>query len=67
VLPNYIGDLAQALQDINAWIASGGVIENMVVVAPPTLPKPLAPSNSESKVRVSDEELPSPQQLFSKV
>ena len=67
VLPNYISNLAQGLQDTKAWIASGGVVENMVVVVPPTLPQPLAPSDGESEVRVSDKKLPSPQQLISKV
>ena len=50
-----------------AWIVSGGVIEHIVVVAPPTLPRPLAPSDGESEVGASDEELPSPQCLISKV
>ena len=66
-LPYYIGDLAQVLQDTQAWIVCDGIIKNMVVVAPPTLPQPLASSDSESKVGVSDKELPSPQQLVSKV
>jgi len=43
---------------MQVWIASGGIIENVVVVAPPTLPQPVAPSDGESEVRISDEELP---------
>ena len=37
---------------------SGGIIENVVVVAPPTLPQPVAPSHGESEVEISDRELP---------
>src|SRR5882724_1634330 len=59
--------IARALQDMKAWIASGGIVEQVVVVAPPTLPLPLGPNNGESEVRVSDEELPSPRRLVSKV
>ena len=43
-LPTYVGDLTQALQGTKAWIAFSGVVEQVVVVAPPTLPRPLAPS-----------------------
>ena len=49
------------------WIASGGVVEKVVVAAPLTLPQPPASSDSESKVRASNNELPSPWQLISKV
>jgi len=66
-LPDYVSDLAQALQDTQAWIASGGIVENVVAVATPTLPQPVAPNNGKSKVEISNEELPSPQQLVSKV
>jgi len=66
-LPDYVGDLSQALQDMGAWIAAGGIVEQVVVVPPLTLPQPSAPSGSESEVGVSDEELPSPQQLVPKV
>ena len=52
---------------MKAWIASGGVIEKVVVVPLPTLLAPTAPSNSESKVMVSDTELPSPFQVIPKV
>ena len=66
-LPDYVGDLAQALQAMQVWIVSGGIVENVVAAAPPTLAQPVAPSDDESEVRISDEELPSPQQLISKV
>ena len=59
-LPNSIGDLMQALQVTKMWIMSGGVVKQVVVVAPPTLPQPLAPSDSKSKVRASNKELSSP-------
>src|SRR5882724_2074644 len=62
-----MGILARALQDTKAWIASGGIVEQVVVAAPPTLPLPLGPNDGESEVRVSDEELPSPRRLVSKV
>jgi len=52
---------------MEAWIASGGVVEQVVVAAPLTLPRPPASSDSKSEVRVSDEDLPSPWQLTSKV
>ena len=57
-LPNYIGDLAQALQDKQAWIVSGGIVESMVVADPPTLPQPGAHSDGESEVMISDGDLP---------
>src|SRR5882724_858743 len=57
-LPDYIGDLAQTLQDTQVWIASGGIVENVVVAAPPTLPQPVAPNHGESEVEISDKELP---------
>ena len=66
-LPDYVSDLAQALQDMGAWIASGGVVKQVVVVPPPTLPQPAAPSDGESKVGASDAELPSPLQIIPKV
>ena len=56
--PDYIGDLARALQDMQAWITSGGIIENVVVVAPPTLPQPVAHSDGKSEAELSDGELP---------
>ena len=52
---------------MQAWITTGGIVANMVVVAPPTLPQPMAHSDGESKVRISDEELPSPRHVISKV
>ena len=66
-LPNYVGDLSWALQDMGAWIAAGRIIEQVVVAPPLTLSQPSAPSDGESEVGVSDEELPSPQQLVPKV
>src|SRR5882724_6300655 len=62
-----MGNLMQALQDTKAWIATGGIVEQVVVAAPPTLPLPLGPNDGKSKVGVSDEELPSPHRLVSKV
>ena len=52
---------------MGAWIASGGAVEQEVVTPPPTLPRPLAPSDGESEVGVSDTELPSPRQIVPKV
>src|SRR5882724_6215456 len=66
-LPDDMGVLAWALQDTKAWIASGGIVEQVVVAAPLMLPLPLGPNDGESKVGVSDEELPSPRWLVSKV
>ena len=37
-LPDYISDLTQALQDTKAWIMSGGIVKQVVVAAPLTLP-----------------------------
>jgi len=56
-----------ALQDTEAWIVSGGVVKQVVVVAPLTLPQPPASSDGKSEVRASDAELTSPQQFISKV
>src|SRR5882724_8657065 len=66
-LPDYISDLVQALQDTQVWIASSGVVEQVVVAPLPTLPQPTAPSDGESKIVVSDAELPSPLQVIPKV
>ena len=66
-LPDYVGDLLWALQDMGAWIASSRIVKQVVVVSPPTLPQPPAPSDGKSEVGVSDKELPSPQQLILKV
>jgi len=66
-LPDYVSDLACALQETGAWIASGSVVEQVVVAPPPALPQPVAPSDSESKVGASDAKLPSPCQIFPKV
>ena len=46
---------------------TGGIIVNVVAAAPPTLPQPMAPSDGESEVWISNEELPSPRQVVSKV
>jgi len=45
-LPDYVSNLTQALQDTQVWIVSGGIVENVVVVAPPTLPQPVTSSHS---------------------
>ena len=63
-LPDYVGNLAWALQDMQAWIATSGAVVMMDVepvrMMPPTTIKPLVPSDSESEVDMSDEELPTP-------
>src|SRR5882724_12827726 len=56
-LPDSVGQLVRALQEMQAWIASGGIVESVVVAAPPTLPRP-ALSDSESEVAMSDGEVP---------
>src|SRR5882724_13725148 len=56
-LPDSVGQLVRALQETQAWIASGGIIKSMVVAAPPTLPQP-ALSDGESEVTMSNGELP---------
>ena len=60
-----------ALEETQAWIANGGVAAPVVVVPlqnlPPTDPTLPAPSNGESEVDASDEELLTPKQLLSKV
>ena len=66
-LPDYVGGLSRALQDTGAWIASGGIIKQVVVAPPLTFPLLVAPSDGESKVGVSDAELPSPFQIVPKV
>src|SRR5882724_6222741 len=67
MLPDDVGILVRALQDTKAWIASGGIVEQVVVAPPLTLPLPLGPNDGKSEVGVSDEELPSPRRLVSKV
>ena len=52
---------------MGAWITAGGIVEQVVVAPPLTLPQPSAPSGGESEVGVSNEELPLPQQLVLKV
>jgi len=54
-LPDYVGDLTWALQDTQAWIASGGIVDNMVVAAPPTLPQPVAPVTVNLRLRYQTE------------
>ena len=66
-LPAYVSDLSRALQTTQAWIATGGIVEQVVVAAPPTLSQPLVSSDGESEFGISDAELPSPQQVVSKV
>ena len=52
---------------MGAWITSGGVVEQVVVVDPLTLPQPPAPSDGESEVGAPDAKLPSPRQIVPKV
>ena len=52
---------------MKAWLATGGISKQVAMGAPPTLPRPQAPSDRESEVRASNEELPSPQQVVSKL
>ena len=66
-LPNYIGDLLQALENTKAWITSGGVVEQVAVATLLNLPQPMAPSDGESEVRASNTKLPSPHQVITKV
>ena len=70
-LPDYVGKFAQSLEETQAWIVSGGVAAPVVVAPlrnlPPTDPTLLVPSDSESEVGASDEELPTPKHLLSKV
>jgi len=65
VLPNYVGELAQHLQTMKAWIATRGT-----VVGDPPAPVKNA-SNGKSEVPGSEdappEDLPSPHQLLPKV
>ena len=66
VLPNYVSELVQALEDTKAWIATSGVATLTVMV--PNGPVPSDPASAgESKVGVSDEELPTPHKVLSKV
>ena len=59
------------LEETQAWIASGGVAAPVVVVPlrnlPPTDPTLPVPSDGESEVGASDEELLTPKRLLSKV
>ena len=66
VLPNYISELAQALQVMNAWITTGGVAASETMVTDGPTP-PNNASDGKSEVGMSDEELPTPQKVFSKV
>jgi len=66
-LPAYVSNLSRALQTTQAWIAAGGIVEQVVVAAPPTLSQPLVSSDGKSELGISDAELPSPQQVVSKV
>jgi len=52
---------------MRAWITSGGVIKQVVVVPPLALPQPPAPSDGESEAGASGTELPSPCQIVPKV
>jgi len=59
-LPNYIGEFSQALEETQAWIMTGGVaapvptVPLWIPLTTPTLP---IPSNVESEVSTSEEEL----------
>ena len=61
----------QALEEIQAWIATGGVAAPVTVeplgIIPLTNSVPTVPSNGEFEVGGSDAELPMPKQLLSKV
>jgi len=66
VLPDYIGELAQALEDTKAWITTSGAATSTVMV--PNGPVPSNPASAgESKVGTSDEELPTLRKVLSKV
>jgi len=52
---------------MQAWVTSGGIVEQAVVAIPPTLPPPRDLSDGESEVGVSNAELPSPHKLVPKV
>ena len=56
-LPTSVDQLVHALQETQAWIASGGIVESVVVVAPPTLSRPDL-SDGKSEVATSDREPP---------
>src|SRR5882724_2090986 len=70
-LPDYVGEFAWSLEETQVWIVSGGVAAPVVVAPlrnlPPTDLTLPAPSDSESEVGASDEELPTPRHLLSKV
>ena len=61
MLPDYVGELAQALQEMKAWIATSGIADPATVepsvTTPPTNPRPQATSNGESRVGASEKEL----------
>ena len=65
VLPNYVGKLAQALQDMKAWITTSEVAASATVVTVPTSPNHA--SDGESEVGVSNKELPTPRKVLPKV
>jgi len=57
----------QALQDMKAWIISGGVSNQVAVATLPAAPQPMAPSDGKSELMVSNAELLSPHQVIPKV
>ena len=66
MFPDYVGELAQALKHTKVWIVTGGVTASTVMV--PDGPVPSDPASAgESKVGASDEELPTPRKVLSKV
>ena len=70
-LSDYIGNFGWDLKETQAWIVAGGFTAPVTDVPPQIVPlielmQP-APSDGESEVSGSDEELPTLKQLLSKV
>src|SRR5882724_2761809 len=69
-LPNYVSEFAWALEETQAWITNGGVAAPVTTVplwiVPPTNPTLPTPSNGESGVGASNEELLTPKCLMDK-
>ena len=57
-LPTYVGDFAQALMAIKAWITTSRIAKYVepIATAPPKTTRPLSESNGKSEVPGSDEE-----------
>ena len=64
-------DLAWVLQEMQAWIITGGAVAPATVepmkIVPLSNSQPLAMSNGESEVSASNKDLPTPQRVLSKV